>query len=173
MVAVIAAATDLYAEQGPAATSIRQVAARSGVNHGLVYRHFGTKEHLVAAVLDHVSDEFNATLEESDPAFEEAMERQWRVLARTILDGYPVGRLQHRFPFVNRLVDEARQHTDDDAAARLAAGHVVALELGWRLFEPFISSAIGLDVAETGAIPDATHVLSRSILEGPGVPSSV
>ena len=62
MTAVLDAASELFAQQGPAATSIREVAGRSGVNHGLVYRHFGTKEELVAAVLDHVSDRVNEAI---------------------------------------------------------------------------------------------------------------
>jgi AcrR family transcriptional regulator len=149
MTAVLDAGSELFAERGPAATSIREVAARSGVNHGLVYRHFGTKEELVAAVLDHVSDQVNQAIADSSEATQDMAERQWRVLAHTILDGYPVGRLQRRFPFVSQLVEEAGRHTQDMTAARLAAGHVVALELGWQLFKPFILAATGL-----GALPD-------------------
>ena len=55
--AVLSAAADLFAERGPAATSVRDIVVRSGVNHGLVYRHLGTKEQLVGAVLDYLSDE--------------------------------------------------------------------------------------------------------------------
>jgi AcrR family transcriptional regulator len=167
MEAVLDAAADLFAVRGPAATSIREVAARSGVNHGLVYRHFGTKEDLVSAVLDHVSDRFNdAVASGSDRADLEA-ERQWRVLARAILDGYPVGRLQHRFPFVVQLMEEARRSTGNDTAARLAAGHVVALELGWRLFEPFLRSATGLEDLDPDALWRATSDLSRRVLSAP------
>ena len=57
--AVLAAAAELFAEKGPAATSVRDIAARSGVNHGLVYRHFGAKEQLVGAVLDYLSRVLN------------------------------------------------------------------------------------------------------------------
>jgi hypothetical protein len=35
---------DLFAERGPAATSIRDIAARSRVNHGLIHRHVGGKD---------------------------------------------------------------------------------------------------------------------------------
>src|SRR6185436_20901192 len=52
--AVLRAAADLFAERGLAATSIRDIAARSRVNHGLIHRHFGSKDGLVAAVLDHL-----------------------------------------------------------------------------------------------------------------------
>jgi AcrR family transcriptional regulator len=167
MTAVLDAASDLFAEKGPAATSIREVATRSRVNHGLVYRHFGTKEELVAAVLDHVSDRFNQAVATNAADTAVVAERQWRVLARAILDGYPVGHLQHRFPFVAQLVAEAERHTDDGTAARLAAGHVVALELGWRLFEPFIRSAAGLGNMGDDELWRATGELSRHVLAAP------
>ena len=54
MAAVLESAADLFAERGPAATSIRDIAARSSVNHGLIHRHFGSKDGLVGAVLDHL-----------------------------------------------------------------------------------------------------------------------
>lgn len=52
---MLRSAADLFAERGLAATSIRDIAARSRVNHGLIHRHFGSKDALVAAVLDHLS----------------------------------------------------------------------------------------------------------------------
>jgi AcrR family transcriptional regulator len=167
MEAVLDAAADLFASQGPAATSIREVATRSGVNHGLVYRHFGTKEELVSAVLDHVSTRFNEAVASGSDQTDMVAEQQWRVLARAILDGYPVGRLQHHFPFVVQLVEEARLSTADDTAARLAAGHVVALELGWRLFEPFLRSATGLGDIDPDTVWRATSGVSRRLLTAP------
>ncbi len=167
MTAVLEAASRLFAERGPAATSIREVAARSGVNHGLVYRHFGTKEDLVAAVLDYVSDQVNRAIADSSPDAETQSERQWRVLAHTILDGYPVGRLQRRFPFVSQLVDEASRHSDDVTAARIAAGHVVALELGWQLFKPFILAATGLEPMPDEEVRLASLQLMGQILTHP------
>src|ERR1700750_2019771 len=94
--AILEAAPDLSAERGPAATSIRDIAARSNVNHGLVFRHFGTKENLVGAVLDHLGENLSALLSDETPADELdlALDRQMRVMARTVLDGYPAGQLQ-------------------------------------------------------------------------------
>jgi AcrR family transcriptional regulator len=165
--AVLAAAAELFAERGPAATSVRDIAARSGVNHGLVYRHFGTKEELVGAVLDHLSDEVAARAgggAEGDAA-DAAVERHWRVIARAILDGYPVGRLQRRFPYVSSLVDRARPHHRDEVAARLAAGNAVALELGWRLFEPFVRSAAGLRNVPAPRLRQAITAVVKEMLE--------
>src|SRR5437660_9011865 len=97
--AILEAATDLFAERGPAATSIRDIAARSRVNHGLVFRHFGTKEQLVGAVLDQLGANLTDLLRAQAPAdvVEPALDRQMRVMARTLLDGYPAAQLQKRF----------------------------------------------------------------------------
>lgn len=105
--AILQAATDLFAERGPAATSIRDIAARSKVNHGLVFRHFGTKDQLVGAVLDHLGTKLTRLLHSEAPAdiIERALDRHGRVLARALLDGYPVGQLQQRFPNVAELLE--------------------------------------------------------------------
>jgi TetR/AcrR family transcriptional regulator, repressor for neighboring sulfatase len=167
MAAVLASATDLFAEKGPAATSVRDIATRSGVNHGLVYRHFGAKEELVAAVLDHLSNQVAAAAETDagGAVLEAAVERHWRVLAWAILDGYPVGRLQRRFPYVSRLIDRARPHHSDDVSARLAAGHAIALELGWRLFEPFVRSATGTRRLSSSQLRESINAAITEMLE--------
>jgi AcrR family transcriptional regulator len=162
---VIAAATNLFEERGPAATSIRDIASRSRVNQGLIHRHFGSKSGVVAAVLDQLNNDTVAVIEQArrDPV-DEAVSRYLRILARSILDGYPVGELQQRFPFVADLVEQARLHHDDDTAARFAAGHAIALQLGWRLFEPFIRTAAGLDSVPPEQIRKATTALSETLL---------
>jgi AcrR family transcriptional regulator len=166
--AVLAAATDLFAERGPAATSIRDIAARSGVNHGLVYRHFGTKDDLVAAVLDHLSAEMVETVAAGPTATSgsSAVELHWRVIARAILDGYPVGQLQHRFPYVDSLVERAQPHHPDELDAQIAAANAIALQLGWRLFEPFVRAAADLGELPAGRLRDAVNETTTSILGG-------
>lgn len=145
--AILEAATDLFAERGPAATSIRDIAARSKVNHGLVFRHFGTKEQLVGAVLDHLGASLSALLDADAPAdvLEKSLDRQMRVMARTVLDGYPAGQLQKHFPNIATLLDGVRPLYDDDVKARLAVANALALQFGWRLFAPILRSATGID----------------------------
>ncbi len=145
--AILVAAAELFAERGPAATSIREIAARSNVNHGLVFRHFGTKEQLVGAVLDHLGMATTTLVQTGAPAeeVERALDRHLRVMARALLDGYPAGQLQTRFPGVSQLVDQVRPQHHNDLSARLAVANAVALQMGWRLFEPFLRSAAGID----------------------------
>jgi AcrR family transcriptional regulator len=145
--AILAAAAELFAEHGPAATSIRDIAARSKVNHGLVFRHFGTKEQLVGAVLDHQGAQMTELLAGGVPAeqVEAAADQQLRVMARALLDGYPAGQLQKRFPNVAALLEQVRPGHDSDADARLAVANALALQFGWRLFEPILRSAAGIE----------------------------
>jgi AcrR family transcriptional regulator len=128
------------------ATSLRDIAARSGVNQGLIFRHIGNKEAVVAAVLDYLADDLAAAREAGDTLddLEAKAERSWKVIARALLDGFDVGQLQRRFPNVETLLDVAGVGGADDAEARMAAAHAVAMQLGWRLFEPFLRAATGL-----------------------------
>src|ERR1700758_2897738 len=155
--AILQAATDLFAERGPAATSIRDIAARSKVNHGLVFRHFGTKEQLVGAVLDHLGTDLTGLLQSGAPAdvLEKALDRQMRVMARTVLDGYPAEQLQKRFPNVASLLDEVRPRHDTEIGARLAVANALALQFGWRLFAPILRSATGLDELTAAEVSQA------------------
>ncbi|MFG3440364.1 TetR/AcrR family transcriptional regulator [Nonomuraea sp. NPDC047897] len=50
---VFAAAIDLMAEQGYAATTVEAIAERAGVAKGTVFYNFGSKEALFAALLEH------------------------------------------------------------------------------------------------------------------------
>ncbi|MDM8084897.1 TetR/AcrR family transcriptional regulator [Cellulomonas cellasea] len=56
--AIIAAARELFAEQGVGRTSIADVAARAGITRGLVYHYLTDKDTLVEVVLERHIDEF-------------------------------------------------------------------------------------------------------------------
>ena len=165
--AILEAATDLFAERGPAATSIRDIAARSNVNHGLVFRHFGTKEQLVGAVLDHLGANLSGLLETDAPAgvLESSLDRQMRVMARTVLDGYPAGQLQKRFPNIATLLDGVRPQYDDEVEARLAVANALALQFGWRLFAPILRSATGIEDLTDAELRQAVGAEVQRILE--------
>ncbi|MFV0496344.1 TetR/AcrR family transcriptional regulator [Mycobacterium sp.] len=169
--AVLRAATELFAERGPAATSIRDIAGRAKVNHGLVFRHVGTKEQLVGAVLDNLATELTELLQSGAPVgdLDTAMDRQMRVWARILLDGYPREHLQTRFPNVAPLLEsvrgEYREQGMSDRAARLAVGNALALRLGWRLFEPMLRSATGLEALEDGDLRQAILDAAERMLQ--------
>lgn len=55
-VLILEAACVLLAKDGPEALSLSAVAQRAGVNRGTAYQHFATRENLVRATMDWVSD---------------------------------------------------------------------------------------------------------------------
>jgi AcrR family transcriptional regulator len=60
---ILAAAVELFAKQGFAATEVQQIADRAGVGKGTVYRHFVNKDRLFLAAADlglrHLKDAVN------------------------------------------------------------------------------------------------------------------
>ena len=166
---VLSHAADLFAERGPAATSLRDIAERSGVNAGLIFRHIGNKDAVVAAVLDYLSEDLATARDAgaSREVIEARGERNWKVIARALLDGFDVGRLQHQFPNIEQLVAAARDQHGDEYAARVATADALALHLGWRLFGPFLKAATGLDDVQPRDIGGATTNPVTNLLGDP------
>jgi AcrR family transcriptional regulator len=154
--AVVAAAAELFATRGPSAVSIRDIAERALVNHGLVHRHFGAKDKLVRAVMDGLAQDLDAGAAahpaENLPADLFALaerSRYWRILARALLDGADPRDLQGGFPVVRRFLARARAAKQEgllkeDIDPRLIVAMSLALSLGWLVFAPFIVAATGL-----------------------------
>lgn len=59
----IAAAAELFSTQGYAATSVNAIATAAGVHAASLYHAFGSKEGILAAVVDHASTEFYEQLD--------------------------------------------------------------------------------------------------------------
>jgi AcrR family transcriptional regulator len=75
--ALVAAARELFAQDGFAATSLDAVVARAGVTKGALYHHFAGKRELFAAVF---SREQQRLLEAIGSAAEEEVSDPWRAL---------------------------------------------------------------------------------------------
>ncbi len=82
--AVMAAATELLVEGGPEALTVDGVVARSGVAKSTVYRHWATRDELVAAVFDNCAPQ----IEEPDPSLspDDAVRDLTRQLAENLND---------------------------------------------------------------------------------------
>lgn len=149
--ALVDAATELFAARGPAGVSVKEIAARAGVNHGLVHRHFGSKEALLSAVLDRLVTRIDESLPREDESFVEAAQQAFRgareqgayfrILAHALLAGEDPAALQRRFPITERLLQLAKRDGLDDPKRLVSA--MLAAGLGWLLFEPWIRASTG------------------------------
>ncbi|BCJ76610.1 TetR family transcriptional regulator [Catellatospora sp. IY07-71] len=83
---VLAAATELFAEQGYAATSVQQVVDRAGVTKGGLYHYFGAKEDLLIEMYRAVFGERLAAL---DRIIGQGRDPEWTL--RAIIDDIVVG----------------------------------------------------------------------------------
>ncbi len=59
---ILDAALDVFSEQGFDGATTREIAARAGVNLGLIKYYFGTKEKLWRAMVDRVHESLNAVV---------------------------------------------------------------------------------------------------------------
>src|SRR5438874_13814116 len=66
--ALIDAARELFAERGPAAVSLRDVARRAGVNHGLIHHYIGSRDDLLRLVFATSTEHATAEVLQADDA---------------------------------------------------------------------------------------------------------
>jgi AcrR family transcriptional regulator len=148
--ALLDAATRLFAERGPAAVSLRDVARAANVNLGLIHRYIGGKEELLARVLaarpgmppldgpprsaDDLAD-LVLTLIAADAAYT-------KVVLRATLDGYDVPEMQVAFPLMEQAAAALREVLPRrDADARVAL--LSAALTGWQTLAPSLLAVVG------------------------------
>ena len=152
---LIRATAELLGEVGPNSLSIRAIAERAGVNHGLVHHYFGGKDALLQAAMQHLVHEHHAyAMEQSrrqplpapfallgDPTYLRAVVRavldNEMSLARTELtEDVSVPR--------NAMKHLVRERGDDEPTVEMKAkvGLAMAMEMGWAALEPFILSVV-------------------------------
>ncbi len=69
---ILSAATEAFARNGFAATSLDDIAAQAGITRVLLYRHFDSKTDLYQAVLDRMCARLDARVEEPVGGFTDA-----------------------------------------------------------------------------------------------------
>jgi len=60
---ILKAARELFVQQDPESVPIRRIAEAANVNHALVHRYYGTKDELLAAVLEREAEFFAAVVD--------------------------------------------------------------------------------------------------------------
>ena len=115
--ALLAAARQLFGENGFAATSTEEIVAAAGVTKGALYHHFGGKQELFAVVLEQVlhevSDAVVAIFNQPDPWLD-------------LVDGCAAWIDAHRDTAVRRIVlTDARAVLDEEAVRAVESRYAV------------------------------------------------
>jgi AcrR family transcriptional regulator len=170
-------AIELFAARGPASVSIRDIARHAGMNHGLLHRHFGTKDDLVAEAIESgvssllpgalaadgfdIDDVVHVTHHESTAP---------NLIARTLVDDIDIRNVRRRYPVMRSLLAALQQLPADTrpselADPRLAAAAVGALVGGSAIWGPSLRHVIGLEDGD--GVESAVADLSRHLLGFP------
>jgi TetR/AcrR family transcriptional regulator, repressor for neighboring sulfatase len=174
MAAVVEAAGRLFADRGLEQVSVREIAAAAGVNHALVHRHFGTKEQVIHAVLQHEALLFSQQIDDlaidgrgADLfAVVGSRERFWRVLAHCMLSGIDPTHLVAENDNLRRLTDLVDRRTNKSGmSAEATVGAAAALALGWALFAPFLLSATDRGIATPNSIHAEVEKIGAALLK--------
>ncbi|TVZ04762.1 TetR/AcrR family transcriptional regulator [Trebonia kvetii] len=167
--AILQATRDVFNERGYAHATIREIARRAGVTHGLVMRHFGTKEQLLVQALPGPRAAAEVAPGDLDTLPE-------RIAAAFVAETEPADGGQT--PFVVALIRSAASGEDAAMPLYAAAEREVteafrrALGPGTEVYANLLTSlVIGITfarhVARTGALAD----LDRDELVGYLVPA--
>jgi len=175
--ALLQSAIELFAGLGPASVSVRDIARHAGVNQGLIYRHFGSKEALLAEAIEQGSSGlFPAALAPDGFDFD-AMSQLIhhgspapRVIARTLVDDIDIWSVRRKFPVLRRLLDGYdRVPTGSGPAGlsdpRVAVAAAGAMALGSAIWGPHLRIAFELTVDD--GVESAIADLARCVLAVP------
>ncbi len=170
---ILYAAEELFAQQGFAATSLRQVTSRADVNIAAVNYHFGSKDNLVNEVFRRRMDVMSAQrLEALRKALETAPGQLEPILAAFVEPALALAQDRHGGVAFIRVIARAYAESNDSLRKFLSDqyGHVLrefakalapcvpALgkeDLYWRL--DFLSGALTYAMADFGLIKRQPH----------------
>lgn len=147
---MIAAAAELFSREGVSGVSLRQIAAAARVNPALISRYIGSRDDLVRAVFEDLTDRLVgeiATAPSASRGFEaDTVMGQWtRVLTHLVLVDPDTAIEIGRAPV--EVLSEAVEglYGQDRDAARLRVAQLMGSAIGWRLFEPYLVAAADID----------------------------
>jgi AcrR family transcriptional regulator len=118
---ILAAARELFATRGTRGTTTREVADRAGVNEATVFRHFGTKQALLRAMLDQYC-ESRDQMRDAIESMQGTLEEQLCALGLMSLEG-----IKRKEDLIR--VGLAEQVTDPDGSAMTWRAPIGALSL--------------------------------------------
>jgi glutathione-regulated potassium-efflux system ancillary protein KefG len=161
---LLAAAAPLMAERPIGEIPVREIAARAGIPHTLIYRYFGSKAELQRAVVEKAVSELvqvaldapGGVLASMENLIEVMYQRQTsvRVLVAALSTPEGAAEFGQSAPLMELLLAKLRERNEAGGPAarpslprlrpEVAVGSIGALVVGWIIFAPRIKAATGL-----------------------------
>jgi AcrR family transcriptional regulator len=154
--ALLDAAATLFAERGVDRVSLRDIAAAADVHLSLIKRYIGTREELVLAVFQDLSEQLSAEvlahpLEMQGYDIDTVMGKWVRIASTLAGSGRSLTKADGFNPVLAMAETLSYGYGLDLAAARLRAAQITAAALGWRIFEDYLVAA-----GQLGSVPAET-----------------
>jgi len=169
--ALLASAIELFAQHGPASVSIRDVARHAGMNHGLLHRHFGSKDALIAEAIEvGIAPLMPGALAPGGLDVDQVvavMHRDpipARLIARALVDNIDMGSVRVRYPVMEGVLDQARRAPAESRPACvadpvIAAAATASMVGGSVIWGSSLRSASGFYDDVQPALTDLSHHL--------------
>jgi AcrR family transcriptional regulator len=156
--ALVDAARALFAERGPSAVSLRDIARRAGVNHGLIHHYIGSRDDLLRLVFTMSMDHARVEVEGAADAaaglgalrrLGAGSDEYTRLLAWALLEGHDPAAFHGRSSALDAIVAASE---NDSRELRVALSMAMVQTLGWKLFGPYVLAAAGFDGDDEAAV---------------------
>lgn len=156
--ALIDAGIKLFSERGMSSVSVRDLADEAGVNHSLLFRHFGDKKALIKAVFEQrfkLLGEYNESMTTDgdvmlETSIRAVMQDQalWRLMTFAALEGEFDVLHSIPSPYMQSTLKQLklRQKNNqiyDGVEAEVLLGSGFALGLGWAIFRKMLMAMAG------------------------------
>jgi AcrR family transcriptional regulator len=151
--AILRAAAELMAERSPSEVTLREIAARAGVNYGLIHRHYGTKDRLLVEIFQEFTD-YGAEQIRASESIHEAIGRTFtldsggfaRILSWVALDGVAADKTfadPSGMAVFQELISKQWANGDDAERreqfdARVVSSFVMLMISVWDFFAPYM-----------------------------------
>lgn len=166
--AVIDTAGDLFARNGIAQTSLRDIASGADVNVALISRYVGQRDDVIAAVLDDLGAQvgqfaLDHPLQQQGWDADTPMGRWARIVGQLAVDSPELLR-SGEFNPVTALAEVACSGFGlDDSDAKIRGAQIVASAIGWRLLEDYLLDCISPTERSRGELREALTEAHRRL----------
>ena len=170
---LVDATVELLSEQPVGAVTVRAIAARAGVQHSLITRHFTSKDELVAVALARLTAAYREDVEAGDDATDGYLRALDHMRANpTAAVAMAAGGSARagstpavRFPGYAAHVEQiVAGGAPDDDHTRLVAGVAMSLVAGWAFLEPLVLAAGDLGHLDPDAVQaEVAGIVTRMI----------